>query len=583
MADRRVQVITGDVGTDGLGLDAADRAMLASCDIVIHSAATVAFDSPLDGAVEINLLGPTRIVATLLNELGVAPHLVVGVDLLRRRQPPGHRARGAGVGRARSTSGSTGASEVAAARRSRADAEAESRTPENAGRAPQGGPRRARRGRRAGAGGQDRAAPRPLGGRPHGGAGRARAVSLGWPDAYAYTKALGEQALLENRGAVPVYIVRPSIIESALTEPRPGWIRGFRMAEPIIISYARGLLKQFPGVPEGTVDVIPVDLVVGAICGVAALGPERGAAHHPGGLGHGQPAEVPLPRRQRAGVVRRPSAVRRARPADRGRECEFAGARARCRRQLKRAKTLLGGHREGAAGAAAAGQAGRAVGPARGAPHRGRAGPRLRRALRQLRRVRGDLLGRPPAGRRRRAGRRRPRATSGFDPRVIDWRHYIRDIHLPTSSSTPASRRRRARAAPRTATEPPAGPGAVAEAPPRGVRPREHPHRVERRRELLVAGHPAAAGGRSGALRGPHAGRGAQPAVARPQGPGRLPALLLPPLRGRSRRPDRRRRGRAVQRPHPHQELPGRASGASASTGPPAIARSSSRARSTSP
>ena len=30
----------------------ADRAVLASCDLVIHSAATVAFDSPLDAAVE---------------------------------------------------------------------------------------------------------------------------------------------------------------------------------------------------------------------------------------------------------------------------------------------------------------------------------------------------------------------------------------------------------------------------------------------------------------------------------------------------------------------------------------------------
>src|SRR5262249_23802523 len=66
---------------------------------------------------------------------------------------------------------------------------------------------------------------------------------------------------------------RPSIIESALAEPRPGWIRGFRMAEPVIISYARGLLKQFPGVPEGTIDVIPVDIVVAAIIAVAATGP----------------------------------------------------------------------------------------------------------------------------------------------------------------------------------------------------------------------------------------------------------------------------------------------------------------------
>ena len=50
------------------------------------------------------------------------------------------------------------------------------------------------------------------------------------------------------------------------------------MAEPVIISYARGLLKEFPGVPEGTVDVIPVDIVVAAIIAVAAAGPERAPA-----------------------------------------------------------------------------------------------------------------------------------------------------------------------------------------------------------------------------------------------------------------------------------------------------------------
>ena len=102
--------------------------------------------------------------------------------------------------------------------------------------------------------------------------GRARASSLGFPDAYAFTKAIGERALVDARGNVPVSILRPSIIESAVAEPFPGWIRGFRMAEPVLLSYGRGLLKQFPGVPEGIVDVIPVDLVVAAICAVAARG-----------------------------------------------------------------------------------------------------------------------------------------------------------------------------------------------------------------------------------------------------------------------------------------------------------------------
>ncbi len=75
LTDRRVQVIAGDVGTDGLGLNDEDRQILASCNVVVHSAATVAFDSPLDGAVEVNLLGPTRVVETL-HDLGVQPHLI---------------------------------------------------------------------------------------------------------------------------------------------------------------------------------------------------------------------------------------------------------------------------------------------------------------------------------------------------------------------------------------------------------------------------------------------------------------------------------------------------------------------------
>ena len=75
MIARRVQTINGDVGTDGLGLSEADKITFSTCDSVIHSAAAVAFDSPLDSAVEINLLGPSR-VAQALQALGVAPHLV---------------------------------------------------------------------------------------------------------------------------------------------------------------------------------------------------------------------------------------------------------------------------------------------------------------------------------------------------------------------------------------------------------------------------------------------------------------------------------------------------------------------------
>lgn len=268
---RRVHVVDGDVGRDGLGLSADHRRLWASCDVVVHSAATVSFDSPLDSAVEVNLLGPTR-VADVLREEGSAAHLVA----VSTAYVAGSRRGDAPETVLPETPFATDVdwrAEVAAARRARSDADAESRDPKRLARFH----KQARH--ELGAAGSPVLAAKTEKLREEWVAkrmvdlGRARARSLGWPDAYAYTKALGERALLETRGPVPVTTVRPSIIESALAEPRPGWIRGFRMAEPVIISYARGLLEEFPGIPEGVVDVIPVDLVVAAILAVAARGP----------------------------------------------------------------------------------------------------------------------------------------------------------------------------------------------------------------------------------------------------------------------------------------------------------------------
>jgi nucleoside-diphosphate-sugar epimerase len=95
---------------------------------VVHSAAAVSFDSPLDSAVEINLLGPTRIAA-LLQELGVTPHLVsVSTCYVagNRRGTAPEELVSAGP----FDLGSSWQAEVAAARRLRGDSEAASRQPD---------------------------------------------------------------------------------------------------------------------------------------------------------------------------------------------------------------------------------------------------------------------------------------------------------------------------------------------------------------------------------------------------------------------------------------------------------------------
>src|SRR5580700_1582018 len=72
---RRVRAVPGDVGQEGLGLDEEGREALAGASVVIHSAATVSFDAPLTQAVEINLLGPSRVAAAIA-DCGSQAHLI---------------------------------------------------------------------------------------------------------------------------------------------------------------------------------------------------------------------------------------------------------------------------------------------------------------------------------------------------------------------------------------------------------------------------------------------------------------------------------------------------------------------------
>lgn len=87
----------------------------------------------------------------------------------------------------------------------------------------------------------------------------------GWSDTYTFTKWLGEQLLMKSLQGQSLTILRPSIIESALEEPVPGWIEGVKVADAIILAYARGKVSLFPGKRSGIIDVIPADLVANSI------------------------------------------------------------------------------------------------------------------------------------------------------------------------------------------------------------------------------------------------------------------------------------------------------------------------------
>jgi long-chain acyl-CoA synthetase len=105
--------------------------------------------------------------------------------------------------------------------------------------------------------------------------GMERAQSWGFPNTYTYTKSLGEQVMAkaEARG-LSWCSVRPSIVESALRYPFPGWNEGFTTSAPLTFMAMKGQ-RSWPNSPEVILDIIPVDLVCGGLIAITAAAIKR--------------------------------------------------------------------------------------------------------------------------------------------------------------------------------------------------------------------------------------------------------------------------------------------------------------------
>jgi HAD superfamily hydrolase (TIGR01490 family) len=273
---QKVRILEGDVHSESLGLGAEDLDELArEVDAVIHSAASVVFDAPLDAAVGSNVRGTLGLLALARSWekkplfMHVSTAYVAGTEGgLIREEPPGETSpnRTRLDSRAEVARLDEVVREIDEASRERGlvrGFETEARRElgmigeedEVAGRVEQL--------RRAWV--KEKLVER----------GNERARELGWQDVYTFTKSLAERRMLEERGDLPLVILRPAIIESSVAEPRPGWIQGTRMADPIIMAFAKGILREFPGDPESIVDLVPVDHVVNAVIAAAATRPSK--------------------------------------------------------------------------------------------------------------------------------------------------------------------------------------------------------------------------------------------------------------------------------------------------------------------
>jgi fatty acyl-CoA reductase len=273
---KKVRVLEGDVHAPSLGLGDEDLTELSrEVDVVIHSAASVIFDAPLDVAVDSNVRGTLGLLKLARSwekrplfihistayvagtskedapEAPPGPSSPNGTTLDAREEVLGLEAVVAEVDEASQERSLLRRFETEARRELGMVGEEE----EVAGRVDQL--------RRAWM--RERLVER----------GTLRARELGWNDVYTFTKSLAERMVVAERGETPLVIMRPAIIESSHREPYPGWIQGTRMADPIIMAFAKGILREFPGNPKSYVDIVPVDHAVNAILAAGVRRPEE--------------------------------------------------------------------------------------------------------------------------------------------------------------------------------------------------------------------------------------------------------------------------------------------------------------------
>ena len=279
-ARQKVRALACDMQQPGLGLDEASRdELLAEVDLIIGNAASVTFDEPLDSAIQFNTLAPQELLrlaregrrnpilvhvstAYVNGRLtGAIPERTLPIDrtiqhLIDGSAPPQpfvpEEEIAQAQARCRAIRDQAQSDEQQGAFRREIVEQSHSRKLSDS-RLQKLIDDRCRRWIE----------------RELVEEGMRRARQHGWNDVYTFTKAMGEQLLVKNRGQVPLAIVRPSVTEGALEDPHPGWIHGLKVTDPLVVAYGRGIVPDFPAAVGAPMDLVPVDIVVNTVLAAA--------------------------------------------------------------------------------------------------------------------------------------------------------------------------------------------------------------------------------------------------------------------------------------------------------------------------
>lgn len=89
-----------------------------------------------------------------------------------------------------------------------------------------------------------------------------------FPNTYSYSKALAEQLVMNERGMIPLAIVRPTIVTPALMEPLPGWVESLNGPTGNIAGVGKGFIRISKIDKHLVTDIIPVDYPINLMIAV---------------------------------------------------------------------------------------------------------------------------------------------------------------------------------------------------------------------------------------------------------------------------------------------------------------------------
>lgn len=254
LCDEKIHVVPGDLTRERFGLtESAYSELTRRITLVVNSAATVTFDERLDWAIDLNALGPSRLLR-FARDCGNAPFMHVSTCYVcgRRTGVVVEDFSAPEIAREKLPRLAEGRYDLDALLQDMTE-QCESII--------------------ASLGSDTEPCRRELIDR-----GMSIAREYGWNDTYTFTKWIGEQLLIRDCDRVPLVIFRPAIIEGSFDEPMPGWIDGLRMADPIIVAYGKGKLHEFPARADLPIDFIPVDFVANAMVATLPMGDARPSA-----------------------------------------------------------------------------------------------------------------------------------------------------------------------------------------------------------------------------------------------------------------------------------------------------------------